>query len=739
MGLSFARQDSPAWKENTEYTYDVHARSLSSLKISDKYTGIFLRAKFIVQSQGNGNLRCKISNPEYAEINSHLPDGWMQNVSDSKVNYQPLELSQKPFDVILKNGVVKDLVMEQEVDQWEANIIKSFVSQLQLDTRAENVKPSEENILPEGDSNNAVFKTLEDTVTGITETNYDIHPMPEYMLQSKPYLAPYPHLKGDGSIIEIIKTKNFTEGYDLPSYYYRLAKAGQDEPQSNQVGQLLHRNSMGRTVITGTLQRYTIQYSETINDVVISVGEVKRASVNSMMRMKLINAEQQNSQFPEVSNPIHVGSLVYSYEKEQNGNKVTKGKVFMAYEYESSYQSSTESTKHQYSNSHKRHPRSLGRQYDSSENSVESQEHWTEPKSELSESPRFPLLPCFVGYKGQSIKQSPKIHVVEDTTSMSQEIGQDIETPHELSKKRTLSKFVYLVAMLRTMNEDELKQAAQRLYTQETQGLRYNAWVVFRDSVAETGTGPAFLLIKHFIETKKIQGTEAAMVITSMVESVRVPSEEYIREFFELVKNQINNQHDSSALNETMIFSFSNLVHKVFVNSPYSHKEYPTHSFGRFDTQSGKAFVKDEIIPYFTKRLQKAVTDGDSQQIYAYIHALGEIGHPKILESYEPYLEGKVPCSQFQRLLMVMSLYRMSTVEPNLARQVFYRIYQNIGETTEIRVAAVYLLMYTSPSVEMLQRMAKYTNIESNHRVCAAVKSAILSAANYQGHEFANL
>nr|APR62727.1 vitellogenin 1 [Harmonia axyridis] len=739
---SLALSESPAWKENTEYTYDVRGRSLSSLKISDEYNGILLRAKLVVQLHNDVKLRAKIVNPEFAEIQTRLPEGWM---TDTKANYQPLKISEKPFDLILKNGVINDLVMEQDVQQWEANIIKSIVSQLQLDTRAENVKYSEYNILPKEGSNNAVYKTVEDTITGITETTYDIHPMPEYMIQSKPYLAPYPHLKGDGSIIEIIKNKNFTEGTDLPSYYFRFGKAGHYEPQSNQMGQLLHRNSMGRTVITGTLQRYTIQYSETINEVVISVRGVQRGSVNSMMSLKLVNAEEHSSQFEEISNPVNVGSLVYSYVKQDNGQRVSKGPFVSSSESKKdsdSFFGFFDSDEKRPSSSNKRHPRSLGGLFDfldSDEKSVESQEHWTQPKSQLSDAPEFPLLAYFVGNKGQSIKKSPKVRIVDDVTIIAQEIGKDIEVPQELPKRQTLSKFVVLTAVLRTMSEDELKQVAQRLYTTETQGPRYNAWIAFRDSVAETGTGPAFMVIKHFIESKKIQGNEAAMVITSMAESVRVPSEEYIKAYFEMVKEQINNPQEYSTLNETMLFTFSSLIHKVYVDSKFSHREYPTHSFGRFDTKSGKSFVKGEVIPYITKALRDAVTKGDAQKIYAYVYALGEIGHPEILNSFQPYFEGKVPCSQFQRLLMVLSLYRVSAVKPELSREVLYRLYQNIGEITEIRVAAVYMLMYTSPSAEMLQRIAKYTEIESNHKVCAAVKSAILSASRLEGNDFANL
>nr|AVH84908.1 vitellogenin [Harmonia axyridis] len=735
VGLALAHPNNPAWKSNTEYTYEVSGRTLASFNgISDEYTGIVLRAKLLVHPQGTDRLRCQINHPEYAEVHTTLTEGWMSKLPENKLSYRPLKMANKPFEVVLKNGVVKDVIVEKEVSQWEANVIKSFVSQFQLDTKAENAIHSDYNVLPNDETNNAVYKTIEDTVTGITETSYDIHPMPEYILQAEPHLAPFPHLKGDGSIIEIVKNKNYTAGHQLPAYFVGLGKAGKWQIAGNRMGGVIHRNSFSRAIVTGTLQRYTIQYSETTNEIVVSLKTNRKGSVNSMIRIKLVNAQQQTSQLSTLSSPVRTGSLVYTYQKEKSEGFVSEGRTFESHKYMKHSDDEVSYTKH-----HKRHPRSLFSSEETDEGSMESEEEWTSLKPKLSEYFHVPLVGVSIGYNGLSIKKAPGMQIVEKACSFAQKIASDLEEPEEIPKKQTLGKFITLTAILRVMDEQELKQAAQRLYTKETKGHKYNTWVIFRDSVAECGTGPAFMVIKHYIETKKLEGYEAAGVISTMGGSVRQPTEEYMRSFYGLVKSQIEDQQDTSSLNETVLFTFSELAHNVYVDRNFSHREYPTHAFGKFYTTAGRTFIKEEVIPYITKQMKEAISNGDSRKINTYIRALGQIGDRQILYAFEPYLEGKIPCSQFQRLLMVLSLRDVARVHPEAVGPILYRIYQNIGETTELRVASVYILMHTSPSAEMLQRIAKYTQIETDHRVSAAVKSAIKSVASLEGSQFAPL
>ena len=133
------------------------------------------------------------------------------------------------------------------------------------------------------------------------------------------------------------------------------------------------------------------------------------------------------------------------------------------------------------------------------------------------------------------------------------------------------------------------------------------------------------------------------------------------------------------------------------------------------------------------KELQKAINEGDSPKIQVYIRALGKIAHPRILHYLEPYLEGQRNVSNYQRLLMVSALKHLANLNPEAATPVLLSLYENLGEAREIRVAAVYLMMETNPSANLLQRIAEFTNVDTSKHVIAAVISAITSAANLQG------
>lgn len=185
-------------------------------------------------------------------------------------------------------------------------------------------------------------------------------------------------------------------------------------------------------------------------------------------------------------------------------------------------------------------------------------------------------------------------------------------------------------------------------------------------------------------------------------------------------------------LNTTAILAFTDLVRRAQVNNATAHNYYPVHSFGRLSPKNTPA-VEREYIPYLARALKHAVSQADSHQIQVYIRALGNVAHPRILSVFEPYLEGKESMSNFQRLLIVASMDQMAKVYPKVARQVLFRVYQNSGESYQVRSAAVFQLMKTNPPAAMLQRMAEYTNNDHSNQVSAAVKSAIESAALLHG------
>lgn len=140
-------------------------------------------------------------------------------------------------------------------------------------------------------------------------------------------------------------------------------------------------------------------------------------------------------------------------------------------------------------------------------------------------------------------------------------------------------------------------------------------------------------------------------------------------------------------------------------------------------------------------QLREAIEERDSPRIQTYIMALGNFGHPKILPIFEPYLfgESSLPVSKFQRLMMVVSLNRLSENFPRIARSVAYRIYVNEKEAYELRCAAVYVIMKTNPPLSMLQRMAEFTNHDQDKHVNSAVKTNIDNLANLKQPELQDL
>lgn len=174
--------------------------------------------------------------------------------------------------------------------------------------------------------------------------------------------------------------------------------------------------------------------------------------------------------------------------------------------------------------------------------------------------------------------------------------------------------------------------------------------------------------------------------------------------------------------------ALTNFLNRAQVNNQSAYNYYPVHSFGRLNERNNK-IVRDEVIPHLAHELKEAVKQEDSLKIQTYIRALGNLGHPKILSVFEPYLEGQVLVTDFQRLAIVVALDKLTQNYPRLARSVLYKIYQNVGEVHQVRVAAVFQLMRTAPPTAMLQRMAQFTHEDPSQQVQAAVESAIRSAA----------
>ncbi|KAK6620187.1 hypothetical protein RUM44_006588 [Polyplax serrata] len=710
------------WKPNSEYRYEINTKTLASLnQVSDHYTGVVLRALVKIQPKTDRHLTVQITEPKYAEIQTSLPQGVETHLTEGQLHYQPLALTSQPFEVKLNNGIVDELIISKEVPIWEVNIIRSIVSQLQVDTQGVRIIHSKMNSIPKGDENTALYKVMEDTVEGECEVLYDVTPLPKYILQTMPHLAPQPQLAGQGQIIDIVKSKNFSNCEQRPGYHFGLTGLTDWEPTTNKMGNFLSRSSVSRVIVSGSLKSYTIQSSVTTNKVVLSpeVYNSQKGEVVSRVNLTLLSVHSAQGDVSGPQNPQALKKLVYDYNSPWTTDAEAREKWDQRM-----------SARAMGFGNIVRKSRSIGDMM-RGETELDSTEEWHQKTPTMSEAPESPFLPYFVGITGHSIHSAKQVDVNQVVKKLTGEIGQQLHQPTQVPKESTLARFTILTRVLRTMSAEQLEKITQELYTPEETNTvsdpKRNGWMAYRDALVQAGTGPALMTLFKLVTTHKIKGEEAAQVIGTLTETARFPTTEYMNTFFELVKHP--EVVKETGLNTSAVFAFTNLVRMAQVNMKTAHNRYPVHTFG-YLTPKHETTVSDVYIPYFAQQLEQGVKEGYSPKIQTYIRALGNIAHPKIVEVFEPYLNGKQQLTDFQRTLMVVSLNKLAIVHPKLARTILYKTYANTGEVYQVRVAAVYNLMKTIPPASMLQRMAQFTHDDPSNQVRSAVKSAIASAAD---------
>lgn len=640
-------------------------------------------------------------------------------------------MSSEYFQIEFKQGIIHNIIVSNNINNWEANIIKSFVSQFQLDTQAQNVIPSPINVIPSADIETAAYKTMEETVTGVSETLYELNQISRLVMIDEPWTINGQYVSPHDSILQVTKTKNFTNSQLAPSYHFGLDGLQHYEP-SNKVGNFLSRSAVTTAVVTGNLNYYTIHNSVSFEEIYVSPALTgnQKGSVHNLMNVTLQKIIPQTEQTnTDVTSPVKVG-IVYGFDTpfaEQNNPRPVKPSVPGVND-----EAEREENQSEENRIIKRSVQPSNKMFLlNSLKSLRNSEYpdYFQPQPDLQNAPDAPLLPFFVGYNGQSIKKQQNI--VETVSKLAQTIGREFENPSQILKQNTVGEFVLLSSLVRVMNVQEIQQVSSQLYTKETTGVEAAAWFAFYSSVAQAGTAPALANLFEWIKNDRIVELEAAEAVSTALDSARTPTLEFVKMIFQNLKDQKLMQQRS--LNESLILSFSTLVDEVYINQEVSHNKHPVHSFGPFRTAEGREFVIKEVLPWYVQQLTQAFDRNDTQNIHVYIRALGNVGDQHVLEAFEPYLENKKPASVVQRVHMILALDLMVKTNPLAVRAVTYKIAENLAEDEEVRVAAVYQLMRTNPSAVMLQRMAINTKVDRAHYVNAAVKSVIETASELQG------
>lgn len=648
-----------------------------------------------------------------------------------------MALSNKRFEVVLVNGIVKELIVSSDVSEWEVNLIKSFLSQIQVDLKGHNLHKSSINQKAEINEFSANFKVMEPTVTGNCLTMYHVMPAGEHILQHNPELVPLPELKGNGKIIRVLKSKDYSHCKQMVESHYALDIIS--EAHLSRKAEYLTREATSEIYVSGKMEDFVIQSSKTVNKIIVNpiMASEQKGMVVSAMNMTLTFVKPIQQQPEAVLSPISAGNLLYS--------DITPSEMSSRRQIQKSINVEVSDDEDRLEK-RLRFTRSVSEDEinnilsdeDSSEERKElnKQHHGTQPLGKLNEAPAIPLLQKF------ALELRKELKPVETSIKIVKEIAEAMLDAEKLTKENTLSRFSDLITVVRQMNFDEMKTVYQQLYSRYSQNLE-NAqfaleWKIFRDAIAQTGTGPALMSIKGWIEEKIISYEEAAEVLAVLPRCVQQPSEEYMRALYALVTSRF--VQEQSMLNDTAILTFTEIVRLTYVDQEGAKVRYSMHYFHNIESESSKAdFVKKELIPFLAKQLQEAIDHDDSHKAQVYIRALGNVADKLVYAVFKPYLEGERPISEFQRVLIIMSMDQLAKMYPQTTRNILYKIIINNGESSQVRVASVYQIMSTYPHKSMLKALASLTHTEPSKHVRAAIKSSIESATKFHGPKYEEL
>ncbi|XP_055922367.1 vitellogenin-A1-like [Eupeodes corollae] len=749
---------STPWQANQQYEYSYTANTLTGYGLGkDQYVGIITKGKLILQPESESVVRGKLSQVRHAHFHDQLKDGFNSKIPDQKLSFNDEPQSESFFSINYRNGVIRSLDVDQSMSNDEVNQLKAVLSQMQVDTTGENVIKCRHNQLPRESAGhtNALYKTMEPTVTGECETLYEMTTIPAFSVteQTEKWAR---DTQLNENLLQFVKTTNYSNCDVRRGYHFGISGASDMKPNSNQMGEFLSKASVTRVIVTGPLEQFTIRSVETTNRVAVSpmLYDDEQAEVVSRIALELESiAPIESSLAVNAENLIHVGNLVYRYNIPSDNQNQPRT---------SAKSSNDELSLSSYQEEHgQRHRRNIesdnhiqNRKHMSSSSSSSSEEsseefnshsyaarfpHHYQPHPTTKQAAEQPLHPFSIGNKGRSIQYHNSIDVVAESRKLAEEIATDLQSQAEIATRDTLEKYTILAELIQTMDFKQIEQMVS-LRNQRQGNMQLEEQLVentLLDAVAQAGTNPALSWIVKNISNGHIRGSQVASLLETAFKNLRTPTEPIVREIFEnIIKNEKVRKY--SVQYPSILINYADLLRRAYSDKSYAHNYYPVQAYGSFEKALGEIVTK-EIVPWMGQRLVENINNKNQQRSLKYIRALGNVAHPKIVEIFEPYLEDEKRATSFERLAIVAAFDKIVESYPKYAQKILFKIYSNVADEPEIRSMAVVLLMRTDPPTAILQRMAMSTYNDPSTGVRSTVKSAINSAAQLISNENANL
>ncbi|XP_023941468.1 vitellogenin [Bicyclus anynana] len=712
------------WKVGTLYRYNVETQTLAYHQ-EGASTGTSYRARVTVRVKAPGRLEARLENPEYAQVHQEL----QRNEPVPKdLKYKPAPKLDKPFEIYMAGGRVKTLRLSSSVPLAQENFIKGLIGALQVDLSTyRNVHSSHDTY--DKNIRQGLFRKMETDVTGDCETLYSVSPV------AAEWRRELPEFESEEEPFEITKSKNYGHCHHRVDYHFGVPEVAEwtGTAHSTKKEQFINRATVSRILAGKEGPIYKAETTSTINVNPHLFGK-QRSEVQSKVSLRLVSYGQDNeAEWPKLVGPREILNLLYSLTPKQisidDSSSSNSEESFEKNIHVEKYQRERRSARPKTVVSIDKVIVKSHVSDEDSSSSSDSTSAYVNDEIPLDNEPAYAALYLNPQPHGDK-KQNPM-----NAQKLVQEISHQLQNPNNMPKSDFLSKFNILVRVIASMSYGQLSQTSRSLEVAKSSNdiVKTDMWMIYRDAVAEAGTLPAFQQIRTWIEKKKIEGEEAAEVVAVLSRSLRYPTTNVMKQFFELAMSPVVTEQ--LYLNSSALISATRFINMGQVNNLTAHRYYPTHMYGRLSAKHDR-FVVDEVLPRLSQELKSSIEREDSHKAQVYIRAIGNLGHRAIVDVFAPYLEGKITVSTYLRTRMVENLRVLAYQGDHHVRAVLFSILKNSAEPYEVRVAAVHNIIMTRPTTAMMQTMAEMTKVDPSTHVRAAIKSMIETVADLKSPRY---
>nr|ALR35190.1 vitellogenin [Spodoptera exigua] len=711
------------WQTGKLYRYDVATHTLARHQ-EGASSGTAFKGQFIVRVKSPGRLQAKLENPQHAQIHEQLANDMAM---PQNLKYEAVENLDQVFEISVEGGRVLSLTLPHTLLLSHENLLKGLISTLQVDLSAHSSTSNREDHL-DREREQGLFKKMETDVTGNCETMYTVVPVAAEWRRELPQFA------SEEDPMEITKSKNYGHCHHRVAYHFGVPEGAEwtGTAHSNEEKQFISHSAVSRILVGKQGPIYKAETTSTVSVHPFIYGKQK-AQVHSHVQLNLVSVEQDNiAEWQSPQSTRKINTLLYSLSTKQMAILEKTSTLLQSSEsHEHLNNDETDGMKNRLHRAETQQYNTWNEDVSRSSSSDSLSAYVNDDVPNVNE-PAYAALYMSVQSRGDKKQNTMNVQ------KLLQDMAQQLQNPNNMPKADFLSKFNILVRIIASMSSEQLAQISRGIEVgrSSNNNVKSDMWMIFRDAVVQAGTPPAFAQIKTWIKNKKLQNEEAAQVISSLARTLRYPSKEIMSQFFDLAMSPEVQQQQR--LNTSALIAATRLIHMAHVNNETAHNYYPTHMYGRL-TNKHDMFVLETILPRLAEKMNEAIEKQEWSRVQVYIKAIGNLGHPEILEVFSPYLEGRIQVPRFIRVQMVVQLRSLAKQHDKRVKVVLFSILKNTAEPYEVRVAAILNIFLAHPTVAMMQAMAQMTNDDPSVHVRSAIKSGIMSAANLKDPRFWHL